>query len=388
MAYPGAVSELYKDAFGANFRLFRSPGRINLIGEHTDYNLGLVLPAAIDKAIYIAIGKRTDNTVQLLSADFDYTHSESLDDLKPAWKLWPNYILGVTEEFKKAGKCIDGFNIVFGGDIPLSAGMSSSAAICAGTAFALNVLFDCGYSKLELAKLAVAAEHNYIKVRCGLMDPYVNLFGRKSTLVKLDCKSETHVYIPFDADSIRFVLFNTGVRHNFIKLSTAFEERRMQCKAGLDIIQKLYPEIKILSQANKTLLHSVLRSYDEKVYKRCLYVFEESLRVEAVCSALEEGDFNSVGRHLLDGHDGLRNLYEVSCDETDFLVDKVKDLDGVLGARMMGAGFGGCTLNLIKTEAVEDVIAAIGPLYKERFGKQLKIYHTLISDGTSELEIS
>ena len=220
------------------------------------------------------------------------------------------------------------------------------------------------------------------------MDPYVNLFGRKSTLVKLDCKSETHVYIPFDADSIRFVLFNTGVRHNFIKLSEAFDERRMQCKAGLDIIQKLYPEISILSQATKTLLDSALRSYDEKVYKRCLYVFEESRRVEAVCSALEAGDFNSVGRHLLDGHEGLRNLYEVSCDETDFLVDQVKGLDGVLGARMMGAGFGGCTLNLIKTEAVEEVIAAIRPLYKERFGNHLKVYHTLISDGTSELEIT
>jgi galactokinase len=386
MANPSAVSDLYKDTFGTDFRLFRSPGRINLIGEHTDYNLGLVLPAAIDKAIYIAVGKRTDNTVQLLSADFNYTHSESLDDIKPAWKLWPNYILGVIEEFKKAGKCIAGFNIVFGGDIPLSAGMSSSAAICAGTAFALNTLFNCGYSKLELAKLAVAAEHNYIKVRCGLMDPYVNLFGRKNTLVKLDCKSETHEYIPFDADSIQFVLFNTGVRHNFIKLSAAFDERRMQCKAGLDIIQQLHPEIKILSQANNAMLDSILKSYDEKVYKRCLYVFEESHRVEAVCSALKAGDFNSVGRHLLDGHEGLQNLYEVSCDETDFLVNQVKDLDGVLGARMMGAGFGGCTLNLIKTEAVEEVIAAIRPLYKERFGNGLKIYHTHISDGTSELE--
>lgn len=386
MANAASVSELYKRSFGTDFQLFRSPGRINLIGEHTDYNLGYVLPAAIDKAIYMAIGARSDDTVELLSADFDYTHSVSLDDVQPAWKLWPNYILGVIAEFKKAGKFMRGFNIVFGGDIPLSAGMSSSAAICTGAAFAINTLFDCGYSKLELAKLAVAAEHNYLKVRCGLMDPYVNLFGKENALVKLNCKTEEHEYIPFNNDAIEIVLFNTGVRHNFIKLASVFDERRMQCQAGLDILQRHNPAIETVSQANKALLDALIKPYDESVYRRCLYVVEETNRVEAVSKAFISGDFMAAGRHLYAGHDGLKNLYEVSCEETDFLVEHVKQLNNVLGARMMGAGFGGCTINLIVSGTSEEVVANVKAAYKERFKKDLKVYHTSIGNGTEELK--
>ncbi len=387
MANLNEVSSRYEKLFGKAPLLVRSPGRINLIGEHTDYNLGCVLPAATDKCIYLALGSRTDQTIELVSADFDYTFTAALNTLEPAWKLWPNYILGVINEFKNLGRQIYGVNIVFGGNIPLSAGMSSSAAICSGTAYALNKLFGWGLSKLELAKIAVSAEHNYLGVKCGLMDPYVNLFGKEGNLVKLNCKTEEHEYIPFKADGVRIVLLDTGIRHNFIKLSEAFNALRLECQNGLEIIQKHAPHITCLPEVKQEMLDQLVKPENEIAYKRCLYIVQETERLENVCQDLKNNNFRAVGKRLFESHEGLKNLYEISCDECDFLVDLAKQMPAVLGARMMGAGFGGCTINLIESDAVEEVIETAKLRYKERFDRQLKVYHTSIGNGTEEVTI-
>ena len=386
MATLSKVNEQYSNLFGTAAMLLQSPGRINLIGEHTDYNLGCVLPAAIDKYIFMAIGTRADDAINLVSADFDDQYSASLDKLEPAWKLWPNYILGVINEFKNAGKYVGGINLVLGGDIPISAGMSSSAAICTGTAFALNKLFNAGFTKLELAKIAVAAEHNYLKVKCGLMDPYVNLYGKERSFVKLNCRTEEHQYVPFDNDQIKIVLFNSGVRHNFIKLASAFDTLREHCATGLALIQKHAPHISSLPEVPKAMLE-ILKPHDQDVYKRCLYIVEESERLERLCDDLMTGDFKSAGQRLFESHEGLRNLYQISCEECDFLVDTVKEIPGVLGARMMGAGFGGCTINLVESEAVDEVIKRVKGRYNGSFAKDVKVYHASIGSGTEEVSL-
>ena len=376
------IAELFRNKYDSEPLLIRSPGRVNIIGEHTDYNLGSVLPGAIDKYIYLAIGTRADDEINIDAADYGDQYSASLIKLEPAWKLWPNYVLGVISEFQKAGKYLTGVNIVFGGDIPLSAGMSSSAAICSATAFALNQLFNSGYSKLELAKIAQAAEHNYLGVKCGLMDQYVNLFGKEGHLVKLNCKTEEHVYIPFNAPHIKIVLFDTGVRHNLMKLTAAFDNLRKQCQAGVEMVQKHVSQVNGLPDITEQMLSQYVKPFDETVYKRCLYVVQEIARIEQICNNLKDDNFNAVGQRLYENHEGLKNLYEISCDESDFLVDTTKQMTEILGSRMMGAGFGGCTINLVNSDTAEETIAFVKNKFKEKFNKDLKVYIASIGNGT------
>lgn len=382
-----SVADFYKNKYNSVPLLIRSPGRVNLIGEHTDYNLGSVLPGAINKYIYFAIGARDDNQINIDASDYSDTYSASLDKLEPAWKLWPNYVLGVINELKKAGKVITGLNIVFGGDIPLSAGMSSSAAITSATAFSLNKLFHLGYSKLELAKIAVAAEHNYLGVHCGLMDPFVNLHGKEGNLIKLNCNTEQYAFVPFKADDIQIILFDSGVKHNIIKLTAAFNERRNQCQHGLALVKEHFPEVKSLSDVDEQMLLKYVKPVDEIAYKRCLYVVQENARLEAICDDLEQHNFEAAGRRMFENHEGLKNLYEVSCDECDFLVETTKNIDGVLGSRMMGAGFGGCTINLVKSNVADEVIDRVKKAYLEKFQTSLKVYNASIGNGTEEVAL-
>ena len=384
MAKQEKIVELFQQLFKEEPLLVRSPGRVNIIGEHTDYNLGLVLPAAINKYIFFAVGTRSDREINIHAADYGDQFSASLDKLEPAWKLWPNYLLGVISEFQKAGKQIGGLNIVFGGDIPLAAGLSSSAAITCATAFALNKLFDLGCTKLELAKIAQASEHNYVGVHCGLMDQYANLFGKEGHLIKLNCATEQHTYIPFASTNIKVVLFDTGVKHHLV--SSAYNERREQCQNGIAIVKKHVPEVNGLPDITEQMLNEYVKPVSELVYKRCLYVIQEMQRLEKVCRDLETDDFTSVGQHMFDTHAGLKDLYEVSCDECDFLVEATRKHPAVLGSRMMGAGFGGCTINLIYSDAAEEIIENVKNEFRQRFGKEPKVYLTSIGNGTEEIK--
>lgn len=380
------ITNQYRKKYNSEPLIIRSPGRINLMGEHTDYNLGSVLPGSINKYIFVAIGKREDSEINIEASDYSDQYSASLIKLEPAWKLWPNYILGVISEFQKAGKTLTGVNIVFGGDIPLSAGMSSSAAISSAIAFALNNLFDCGYSRLELARIAVAAEHNYLGVHCGLMDQFVNLYGKEGNLIKLNCKTEEYEYIPFKATNLKIVLFDTGVKHNLITLTAAFNERRMQCETGLKLVKQNVAQVTSLTDVSVDMLEKYVKPVDEMAFKRCLYIVQEIERLERICDDLKSDDYRSVGKRMYQNHDGLKNLYEVSCNECDFLVNTTKEMPAVLGSRMMGAGFGGCTLNLIEDAESESIIEKVKAEYRAKFSRELKVYIASIGNGTEVVQ--
>jgi len=378
------IIEKFKQLNSSDPLVVRSPGRINLIGEHTDYNLGPVLPAAIDKSIYLAITPREDNIINIHAADFNEHHSTSIEQLEPAWKLWPNYILGVINEFKLAGNFKTGVNIVFGGDIPLAAGMSSSAAINCAITFALNQLFNTGYSRLEMAKIAQKAEHSFVGVQCGLMDQFASLYGKKDHLIKLDCNTAEYDYIPYNTENIKFILFDSGVKHFLV--SSAYNDRRRECRTGVEIISQKVPNINGLPDITEEMLTNYVKPVDEIIYKRCLYVVQEIARLNRVCIDLENNNFEALGHRLYETHYGLKDLYEVSCKECDFLVDITRSISGVLGARMMGAGFGGCTLNLIYGDVADSIIDFVKLEYKKAFGKDLKVYVASLADGTSIIQ--
>lgn len=378
-----SIVDLYKEKYNSEPLIVRSPGRVNLIGEHTDYNLGSVLPGSINKYIFLAIGARADNEINIDAADYSDKFSASLTALEPAWKLWPNYLLGVINEYKKAGKLLSGVNIVFGGDIPVAAGLSSSAAITCATAYAINSLFNLGLSRLEIAKIAQQAEHNYVGVHCGLMDQFASLFGKEGNLIKLNCNTEEYFYIPFSATDIKIALFDTGVKHHLV--SSAYNERREQCQSGLALIKKVHPEINGLPDVTEEMLDKYVKPVNEVVYKRCLYVIQEIERLEKACKDLERNDFRAVGELMFETHEGLKDLYEVSCDEADFLVETSKQISGVLGSRMMGAGFGGCTINLIDSDSVDAVVEEVKKKYKEKYSRDLKVYIASIANGTEEI---
>lgn len=374
------ITEQFKQMYKSEPLVVRSPGRVNIIGEHTDYNLGPVLPAAINKFIYLAIGTRSDQQISIHAADYNDLYTASAQDLEKAWKLWPNYLLGVINEMQKDGKSVTGINIVFGGDIPLAAGLSSSAAITCATAFALNNLFDFGYSKLELAKIAQKAEHNFVGVHCGLMDQFASLFGKEGHLIKLNCSTEQHEYIPFTATDIKVVLFDTGIKHHLV--TSAYNERREQCQSGIKLVQKHEPQVTGLPDITEEMLLKYVKPVSETVYNRCLYVIQEISRLEKACQDLEVNDFKSLGKRMFDTHYGLKDLYEVSCDECDFLVETTRKMPAVLGSRMMGAGFGGCTINLISSDHADEVIEAVKDEYRIRFKRELKVHLTSIGNGT------
>src|SRR5690606_35749569 len=373
------IEKTFLEKFVGEYALFRSPGRINLIGEHTDYNEGLVLPAAIDKHIIMAIGKRDDHEIHIYSHDYSDSFTTALEDLKPSGKLWPDYIMGVIDQFQKAGKELQGLNIVFGGNIPQGAGLSSSAAVECVTAFGLNTIFYLGFTSLELAKLGQAAENQFVGVNCGLMDQFASIFGKADHLIKLDCKSFEYTYIPFNTKEYSLVLFDTQVKHSLA--SSAYNERRRQCEYGVELIQKHHPEVGSLRDATHDMLNKYVKNADEIVYNRCEFVVSEIQRLQDACNDLLADDFIQFGKRMFETHDGLQNKYEVSCEELDVLVDAVKKHPEVIGARMMGGGFGGCTINLIENDAVEKVIEATSKEYKDITGKDMQVYRVSIKDG-------
>ena len=379
--YSEKIKKHFTVVYQQNPLIVRSPARVNLIGEHTDYNMGFVLPAAISKAIYMGIQKREDQEIHLIALDLDDQHVTDLQHVVRSGKLWPDYILGVVEQFQKAGAKFSGFNMVFGGDIPTGAGLSSSAALECASGFAFNELFGFGFAKIDLVKMGQAAENQFVGVNCGIMDQFASVFGKEKHLIRLDCRSLEYTYIPFNDDEIEIVLFNTNVKHSLA--SSAYNERRAQCEKGVELIRQHNPEVKSLRDATEDMLLKYVKPVDQVVYNRCHYVVSEIQRLLDGCDDLQKGDLQTFGQRMFETHAGLRDLYEVSCPELDHLVNLVRDNPAVLGARMMGGGFGGCTINLVKKEAVEELISRVSAGYKTLTGKDPEVYLANIQNGTS-----
>jgi galactokinase len=376
----GLVADKFHKRFGAGPLLVVSPGRVNLIGEHTDYNEGFVLPGATDKAIVFALAPRADAVCHFVSQDFDQEFRCELDALHRSPLRWPDYLQGVIDQFLRAGHKIRGFNCVFGGNIPIGAGMSSSAAIEGGLAFALNVMFHLGLDSLTLVKLAQKAENEFVGVRCGIMDQFINIHGREKKVLKLDCRSLTYELFPFEREDLRIVVSDTLVRRELA--GSEYNVRRRQCEDGVNLLKSYRPEVRSLRDVDLELLQAHQAEFDPVVFRRCDYVVRENIRVAEACRDLLGGDFKSFGERMYDSHAGLRDDYEVSSAELDSLVEAASKVPGVLGSRMMGAGFGGCTISLVESAAVPEFEARVSRDYQAATGQAPKIHVIKIEAGT------
>jgi galactokinase len=384
MSLASQVKEKFHYLFpGTDPLIVRSPGRVNLIGEHTDYNQGFVLPAAIDKAIFLAIGPRQDKEIRLYSIDVDQTFACTLDLPEPTIEHWPNYLLGVVQQLQQLGHPPGGFNCVFAGDIPIGSGMSSSAALECATAFALNELFHLDVDKLTMVRLSQRAENVFVGLQCGIMDQFASMFGRHGQVIRLDCQNLDYAYFPFDFSGIRIVLLDSNVKHSLA--STEYNTRRRQCEEGVRLVRQHHPEVHSLRDVTFEMLDRYVAPVDKLIDRRCRFIVGENARLLAATRDLQNGDLAAFGRKLFETHAGLSREYEVSCEELDFLVDQVKDDPAVIGARMMGGGFGGCTINLVKEDAIDAIVTRITPVYRQAMKKELKVYVAQIEDGTSRI---
>lgn len=378
------VEQKFNERFGETPMVFRSPGRVNIIGEHTDYNNGFVLPAAIDKAIYIGIKRRDDDQIILYSEEFRQDHKSDVAGVKPSEKQWPNYILGVVDQLNKKGYKIHGFNLNIEGNVPIGSGLSSSAAVECATAFALNSLFNLDIEKRELALISQKAEHEFAGVMCGIMDQFASVFGKKDHVIRLDCMTTEFEYVPLKLEGYKILLLNTNVKHSLA--SSEYNTRRKECHDGVEMVRQKYPEVKSLRDVNMAMLNECVIGKDDLIYKRCKYVVEENERLFSACDALIKGDLRTLGKNMYGSHDGLSTEYEVSCKELDFLVDAVHTNNNVMGARMMGGGFGGCTINLVKEEAIEKLVEELSASYNKEMRLDLTAYIAETSDGSSQVK--
>ncbi len=373
-------SRFIKHFDGTTGAIYASPGRINLIGEHTDYNGGFVFPGAIDKGIMAEIKPNGTDKVKAYSIDLKDYVEFGLNEEDAPRASWARYIFGVCREMIKRGVEVKGFNTAFSGDVPLGAGMSSSAALESTYAYALNDLFgDNKIDKFELAKVGQATEHNYCGVNCGIMDQFASVFGKAGCLIRLDCRSLEYKYFPFAPQGYRLVLVDSVVKHELA--SSAYNQRRKSCENVVAAIKTKHPEVEFLRDATMDMLNEVKTDISEEDYKRAEYVIEEIQRVLDVCDALEKGDYETVGQKMYETHRGMSKLYEVSCEELDFLNNLAFDC-GVSGSRVMGGGFGGCTINLVKAELYNTFVDEVKKQYPAKFGKKPKIYDVVISDGS------
>ena len=379
-----SIRSKFQELYGAEGTLFTSPGRINLIGEHTDYNGAVVFPGAVDKAMVAEIRLNGTDRIRAYALDLGESAEFGLNEEDAPKESWARYIFGVCREIQKRGKKVEGFDTVFAGDVPLGAGMSSSAALESTFAFALNDLLSLGIDKFELAKIGQATEHNYIGVKCGIMDQFASVFGKAGHLIRLDCKSLEYEYFPFDPKSkgYRLLLVDSVVKHELA--SSAYNKRRESCERAVAAIAKRHPEVKFLRDASHEMLHEVRSEISEEDYKRADYVIGEVDRVLAVCEALGRGDYATVGEKMYETHYGMSKLYEVSCEELDFLNDLAKEY-GVTGSRVMGGGFGGCTINLLKEDLHDHFVEEVRRRYSAKYGHEPKFYDVVISDGSRRL---
>lgn len=367
------------ERFSSNPVFYASAGRINLIGEHTDYNGGFVFPGAIDKYIMTAININDTDKVRLYSVDMNqYTEFGLREEDKPA-EQWACYVFGVCREVIKRGFEVKGFDAVFAGDVPLGAGLSSSAALESCFAYALNDLFnDNKISIFELALIGQSTEHNYCGVNCGIMDQFASVFGKKDCLMRLDCRSLEFKYFPFKPVGYKLVLVNSQVKHELV--DSPYNKRRESCERVAKTLG-----VETLRDADMSMLEAAKNQISDEDYKRAVYVIGEKQRVLDVCEALEKGDYETVGQRMYETHHGLSKDYEVSCEELDFLNDVAKEC-GVTGSRIMGGGFGGCTINLVKEEHYDTFVQTAKTKFNEKYGIEPIIIDVVISDGAHKVE--
>jgi len=381
-----ATKEHFLSHFGQTpTHIILSPGRINIIGEHVDYNDGFVLPAAIDKYVCFAIRPTQNNMIHLVAIDlndsyqFDYT-----EPLQPIKKTWVNYILGILYQLKKSEKLPMGCEVAFSSNIPIGAGLSSSAALSCGICFAFNEVFSLGLTKKEIALIGQLSEHEFAGVKCGIMDQFASVFGKENEVIKLDCNTFEYKYFPANFNEYALLLLDSCVKHTH--LTSGYNTRRMEVDTGLSQIKSHFPQVVSFRDCSSEMLQSIEPKMDALLFKRCLFVVQEIERVQLAVDALEKNDFVTLGKLMNATHEGLSREYEVSCDELDLLVSKAQEDKAVLGARMMGGGFGGCSINLIRKDAIEHFIKNISFAYYQHFNIHLKAYTINISNGTSTFE--
>lgn len=358
----------------------QAPGRINIIGEHTDYNDGFVMPAAIGHKMTVQARRNgTPSTVHLTARATQQSFSFDLRDFSPVEKGWPNYVMGVVSELQKLGGVISGFDAEFESDVPIGSGMSSSAALECSFALALNELFGLGFDQWQLIKASQRAEHNFVGNKCGIMDQFAGVMGKKDHVMLLDCRSLDFQYFPLELGAYQLLLLNTNVSHSLA--SSEYNTRRAECEQGVHILQQEYPGIANLRDVNLKQIAAMEEQLPEHVFRRCRHVVSENQRVLDATKALLAGDFNAVGELMYQSHFSLQNDYEVSCPELDFLVQQTLDKDYVLGSRMMGGGFGGCTISIVEKERVAEFVEEVSSVYSRHFGIDLTPVEVVIGDG-------
>ena len=379
------IQSKFNELFGQGGHLYASAGRINLIGEHTDYNGGYVFPGAIDKALMAQIAPNGTDKVRAYSLDYNEMCEFGLNEEDKPSKAWACYIFGVCRETLKRGGKVQGFDTVFAGDVPLGAGLSSSAALESCFAYAIDQINGNGFDRFELAKIGQSTEHNYCGVKCGIMDQFASCFGKDGCLIRLNCKTLEYKYFPFDPEKAgyRLVLVDSCVKHELA--SSAYNKRRASCENAAAAIRKNHPEVEFLSDAKRVWLDEVREQIPEEDFLRAEYVIGEVQRVLDVCDALERGDYEIAGEMMYQTHFGLSRLYEVSCEELDFLNKLARKMD-VTGSRVMGGGFGGCTINLVKKDLYDDFVKAATEQFTAKFCHAPKIYDVVISDGARMVE--
>ncbi|MDR2927223.1 MAG: galactokinase [Cytophagaceae bacterium] len=377
------IREKFASLYGSGGAMYTSPGRINIIGEHTDYNGGFVLPGAIDKAMYCEIKPNGTKKIRAFALDVNESCEFGLEEADKPTKQWACYIFGMCREMANKGKTVLGFDTVFAGDVPLGAGMSSSAALESCFGYALNDLYNLGFSRMEIALMGQATEHNYVGIKCGIMDQFASCHGKEGYLMKLDCRSLEFEYVPFNPKGYRVVLINTCVEHN-LAAGGEYNKRRQSCENVVAEIAKMHPEVKLLRDANMDMLKAVKGKVSAVDYMRAEFVVGEVQRLLDACAAMEKDDYETVGKKMYETHEGLSKKYEVSCPELDFLNDMAKEC-GVTGSRVMGGGFGGCTINLVKTELYDAFIKKTTEAYEKKFNIKPKVYDVVIKNGAAKL---
>lgn len=369
----------FSTRFGTIPSVYASAGRINLIGEHTDYNGGFVFPGAIDKGIMAAIAPNETDKIRVFSMDLNESVEFGYNENDAPEQSWARYIFGVCREILKRGGVIKGFDAVFAGNVPLGAGLSSSAALESCFAFALNDLFnDNSIDKFELARIGQSTEHNYCGVNCGIMDQFASIMGHKGKLMRLDCRSMEFEYYPFDAKDYELILIDSRVKHELA--DSPYNKRRASCER---VAKRL--GLETLRDANIAMLNAIRPDISAEDYFRAKFVIEEKDRVLAVCDALNEGDYETVGKKMYETHRGLSEDYEVSCEELDFLNEIAKEC-GVTGSRIMGGGFGGCTINLVKKDLCDSFVKTAKSRFLDKYGHEPKTYPVVISDGARKID--
>ena len=358
----------------------QAPGRINIIGEHTDYNEGYVLPAAIDKKTISWLKKNnTPSSVRLSAENLKERFEFDLFDFNPTQNGWANYLMGVVSELQKLGAQLAGFDCAFEGNVPIGGGMSSSASLECSLAIGLNELFSLGLNDWQLIKACQMAEHHFVGIKCGIMDQFASVMGKKDKVILLDCRSLEYKYFPFELENYQLLLLNTNAAHSLA--SSEYNHRRADCEEGVQLLQKKLPQIQSLRDVQIEHLDVYSDHLPERIFRRCKHILLENERVLSAGEALVQKDFHQLGKLMYQSHFSLKNDYEVSCPELDFLVDQTIDKACILGSRMMGGGFGGCTISIIEKKSTDSFVESIHQKYKEQFGLDLTPFTVSIENG-------